>query len=272
MGGPNFFSFYLKRSHIDWPIINYFGTLGNPYGLNLRCYWEHLREHLRNLRTIGNYIYIYIYIFLSAPIKWKKLDRSQVQAEPSHWLHEISLFQNCSSAHWQKWNGLLSVWTPLCLLLRVWRHPMNFCCACREMLPPRPNKNECGLWMLKKCGRNNGMLLYQEFHYNLIFTWPKRTRFSTLMWWLLTWCERWCFWMSLVDQQMYLQNLTSLLKSASIEGFMRGTILFHWPWRCIIHSGVIWIVSSKSVPVFSTIDNWKVIILVFLHLIFQATC
>jgi len=92
MGGPNFFSFYLKRSHIDWPIINYFGTLGKPYGLNLRCYWEHLGEHLSNLKTIWEQEkYIYIDIPFLPLSKRKKLDRSQVHAEPSNWLHEISL-------------------------------------------------------------------------------------------------------------------------------------------------------------------------------------
>jgi hypothetical protein len=49
-----------------------------------------------------------------------------------------------------------------------------------------------------------------------------------------------------------------LLKFVSIEGFMKGIILFQWPWRCTTHLGVIWIVSSRSVHVFSTIDDQEV--------------
>jgi hypothetical protein len=47
----------------------------------------------------------------------------------------------------------------------------------------------------------------------------------------------------------------------SIDGFMRGTILFPWPWRCTSHFGVIWIVSLRSVFVFFTIDDWEVLYL-----------
>ncbi len=65
--------------------------------------------------------------------------------------------------------------------------------------------------------------------------------------------------MSLVNQQVQLWNLAPLLRSASIEGFMKGTILFQWPWRCTAHLGVIWIVSSRSVLIFFMIDDRKVI-------------
>ncbi len=65
--------------------------------------------------------------------------------------------------------------------------------------------------------------------------------------------------MSLFNQQVQLQNLMPLLRSSSIKGFMRGTILFPWPWRCTTPSSMIWIVSSGSVPIFSTIDDWEVI-------------
>jgi hypothetical protein len=78
--------------------------------------------------------------------------------------------------------------------------------------------------------------------------------------------------MSLVDYQMQLQNLLPLLKFASVKGFRKGTILFRWPWRCITHPSMIWIVSSRSVFIFSTIDDYKVIIFVFLHSIFYAVC
>jgi hypothetical protein len=47
--------------------------------------------------------------------------------------------------------------------------------------------------------------------------------------------------------------------SASIEGFMRGTTLFRWPWRCTSHLGMIWIVSPGNAFMFFTINNWEVI-------------
>ncbi len=65
--------------------------------------------------------------------------------------------------------------------------------------------------------------------------------------------------MSLVDQQVQLWNLTPLLRFANIKGFTWGINLFQWPWKCTTHSGVIWIVSSKNVLVFFTIDDQKVI-------------
>jgi len=65
--------------------------------------------------------------------------------------------------------------------------------------------------------------------------------------------------MSLVDQQVELRNLTPLLRSGNIKGFMRGTILFQWPWRCMAHSNMIWIISLGSVAIFSTIDDWEII-------------
>ncbi len=54
-------------------------------------------------------------------------------------------------------------------------------------------------------------------------------------------------------------NLSAIVKTASIEGFMRCTTLFQWPWRCTMHLGVIWIVSFGSVPLLSIIDDWEVI-------------
>jgi hypothetical protein len=109
--------------------------------------------------------------------------------------------------------------------------------------------------LYRKC---NGTPLRQESHYKLISTRPERTKSSLLMWWLRIRCERWWFWVSLVNQQMQLWNLESLLRSASIEGFMKGTTLFRWPWRCTMHSSVIWIVSLGSVLVFFMTDNREV--------------
>ncbi len=82
---------------------------------------------------------------------------------------------------------------------------------------------------------------------------------SLLMWWLLTRCGRWWPSMSLVNQHVQLWNLMPLLISINIKGFMKGTTLFQWPWRCTMHLNVIWIISLRSVFVFSTIDDWKVI-------------
>ncbi len=56
------------------------------------------------------------------------------------------------------------------------------------------------------------------------------------------------------------------------KSFKRGTILFQWPWRCIMHLGMIRIVSSRNVLVFSAIDDQEVVYPLFLHSIFQTTC
>ncbi len=39
---------------------------------------------------------------------------------------------------------------------------------------------------------------------------------------------------------------TPLLRSTSIESFMKGITLFQWPWKCTVHLGAMWIVSSSS--------------------------
>ncbi len=108
-------------------------------------------------------------------------------------------------------------------------------------------------------GENGGTPLPQEFYYKSISTWLMKTKYLLLMWWLLTWHEKQWLWMSLIDQQVQLPNLTPLQKSVSIKDFMKGTTLFWWPWRCIMHLGVTWIISSRSVFVFSTIGDREVI-------------
>jgi hypothetical protein len=40
---------------------------------------------------------------------------------------------------------------------------------------------------------------------------------------------------------------------------MRGITLLQWPWRCMVHFGVIWIISLGSVPIFSMIGDQEVI-------------
>jgi len=88
--------------------------------------------------------------------------------------------------------------------------------------------------------KSSGTPLHHEFHYNLIFTWPKRTRSSLSMWWwLLTQHKIQWLRVSLVNQHVQLRNLAPLLIFTNIKGFMRGTTLFRWPWRCTTHLGVI---------------------------------
>jgi hypothetical protein len=108
-------------------------------------------------------------------------------------------------------------------------------------------------------GKSGGTPLCQEFHYKPISTWIMRIRFLLSMSWLLTRHGRWWLQMSLINQYVQLWNLVSLLRFASIEGFMMGTTLFRWPWGCMAHSNVIWIISLGSVFVFSMIDNQEVI-------------
>jgi hypothetical protein len=56
-----------------------------------------------------------------------------------------------------------------------------------------------------------------------------------------------------------LWNLTTLWRFANIKGFIKGTILFQWPWMCRMHPSMKWIISSTNVLVFSTIGDRKVI-------------
>jgi hypothetical protein len=86
--------------------------------------------------------------------------------------------------------------------------------------------------------KSGGTPLHQEFHYNPISTWPKRTRSSLPMWWLLTQHKIQWLRVSLVNQHVQLRNLAPLLRFTNIKGFMRGTTLFRWPWRCTTHLGV----------------------------------
>jgi hypothetical protein len=43
---------------------------------------------------------------------------------------------------------------------------------------------------------------------------------------------------NVINQPLGAVVKAPLLKSASIEGLMKGTILFQWPWRCIMHLGM----------------------------------
>ncbi len=120
-------------------------------------------------------------------------------------------------------------------------------------------------------GKNDGTPLRQEIHYKWISTWLVKTRFLLLMWWLLTQHKIQWLCVSLIDQQMQLWNLMPLLRTISIKG-MRGTILFWCQWKCTTHSGMIWIISSRNVSVFSTIDDWEVIYPYIFAFNFQVAC
>jgi len=100
-----------------WPI--YIGekgrTLGKTCGIKVRCYWEHPggthwkpREHIENLMGIhweleGNMLETKEKRKKksSPPFQNLKEKKSRhfewVHAEPCHWLHAISMFQNRSS-------------------------------------------------------------------------------------------------------------------------------------------------------------------------------
>jgi hypothetical protein len=53
-------------------------------------------------------------------------------------------------------------------------------------------------------------------------------------------------------------KLSAIAKFANIKGSMMGTTLFQWPWRCTTFLGVIWIMSSRNVFIFSIINNQEV--------------
>jgi hypothetical protein len=124
-----------------------------------------------------------------------------------------------------------------------------------RMIPFMPSPKRVGMMY----GESSGMTLHQEFHYKFISTWLVKIRSLLLMWWLLTQHGKQRLRMSLVNQQMQLQNLAPLLRPTNIEGFVRGTILFWWPWRCMTHPSMTFIISLRNMFVFSTIDDYKVI-------------
>jgi hypothetical protein len=88
-----------------------FELWAKPYGIKLRCYWEYLGEHiLEQLVNLGIFWEIdenpmgtggntlrtreknkKIILPPTSLKEKKKLDCSRVHAEPSHWLHDISV-------------------------------------------------------------------------------------------------------------------------------------------------------------------------------------
>jgi hypothetical protein len=50
-------------------------------------------------------------------------------------------------------------------------------------------------------------------------------------------------------------EFNAIAKIHKYKGFMKGTILFQWPWRCTTHPHMIWIVSLGSVLIFCIINN-----------------
>jgi hypothetical protein len=95
MEAPQNRRFYGKMEYLSlWPsyIREKGRTLGQTYGIKMRCYWEHPWgthwEHEGNMVGTKE---------KNPPatqnLKAKKIKALWVHAEPSHWLHEISIFK-----------------------------------------------------------------------------------------------------------------------------------------------------------------------------------
>jgi hypothetical protein len=56
-----------------------------------------------------------------------------------------------------------------------------------------------------------------------------------------------------------VMKLGAIAKIRKYRMFHEGHHFIRWPWRCMAHPGMIWIVSLGSVPIFSTINKRKVI-------------
>jgi hypothetical protein len=133
----------------DWPISNFFGTLGMPsieaplwtpscklkqictpgfhlfslytgelnfgklYGIKPRCCWERLGG-----TTVGTHWELdgnkrnktKKSLFPPPLPKRKKLDRSWVHVEPSHWLHEISISKTVGHHFWPGLMAYAEIW------------------------------------------------------------------------------------------------------------------------------------------------------------------
>jgi hypothetical protein len=63
----------------------------------------------------------------------------------------------------------------------------------------------------------------------------------------------------ILDMNVISRLIAPLLKSTSIGGFKKGTTLFRWPWGCMTHLSVIWIVSLRSLLIFAMIDDQGII-------------
>jgi hypothetical protein len=103
------FSVYI---HESW-------TLGKPYGIKLRCYWECLREQLGNLgntmRTCWEHIGTRKQKQKITPRTWphpqkEKQGPSWVHAQPSHWLQEISISKTVCHHFWPGLMAGAEIW------------------------------------------------------------------------------------------------------------------------------------------------------------------
>jgi len=54
-------------------------------------------------------------------------------------------------------------------------------------------------------------------------------------------------------------KLSVIAKIHKYRRLYEGHHFIWWPWRCMVNSGMIWIVSSRSVFAFSKIDNQEII-------------
>jgi hypothetical protein len=68
--------------------------VAKQHGIKLRCYWEHLREHIENLKNILGTHWEQKKTKKSSPFPSRKPKRKnqapKVHVEPFHWLHENS--------------------------------------------------------------------------------------------------------------------------------------------------------------------------------------
>jgi hypothetical protein len=67
-------------------------------------------------------------------------------------------------------------------------------------------------------------------------------------------------------------EFSTIAKIHKYKGFHKGHHLILMSWRCMVHMGMIWIVSLRRVFVFSMIDDWEVIYLSSCIQFFQVIC
>ncbi len=107
----------IHQEHTFSVYIHECSTLGKPYGIKLRCYWELLREQLGNLKeTWWEHI-------KNKEGKKRKKEKvppphpqkekqgpSWMHAEPSHWLHEISISKTIYHHFWTGLRAGAEIW------------------------------------------------------------------------------------------------------------------------------------------------------------------
>jgi hypothetical protein len=70
-------------------------------------------------------------------------------------------------------------------------------------------------------GKNDGMPLYEEFHYESISTWPEKTKSSLPMWWLLT--PRKIVFLNVINRPTsVVAKFNTIIKICKYRGFHEG--------------------------------------------------